>query len=215
MDFIFSNNSYIYAIIIIIFFLGLCLIKPRKAKSKESCGNAQQYLINAFNQLVTKFNSNTSRWDIEYGRAFNTCVNNRDSKSIKTLEDIYIQYTKYAEDCSAVLEDARKTVDNKKQFEVLSSKVSDLLLEMDSLVNQTGEIETNSKDYTFCVSSEESGPDGHSVGFFFGCEDTIQLDKRYRALVKALHPDNFGGSKEAFQAMQDEYNAKISKLKAV
>lgn len=41
--------------------------------------------------------------------------------------------------------------------------------------------------------------------FFAGCNTADKLEKRYKSLCKAYHPDAEGGDKETFQKMQDEY----------
>ncbi|MBR1852790.1 MAG: J domain-containing protein [Lachnospiraceae bacterium] len=41
--------------------------------------------------------------------------------------------------------------------------------------------------------------------FFAGCNTVEKLDKRYKSLCKAYHPDETGGDMETFQKMQDEY----------
>lgn len=41
--------------------------------------------------------------------------------------------------------------------------------------------------------------------FFAGCNTVEKLEKRYKSLCKAYHPDAEGGDTETFQKMQDEY----------
>lgn len=41
--------------------------------------------------------------------------------------------------------------------------------------------------------------------FFAGCNTVEKLDKRYKSLCKAYHPDETGGDIETFQKMQEEY----------
>ena len=52
----------------------------------------------------------------------------------------------------------------------------------------------------------EADPVRASV-FFSGCNTLEKLDKRYKSLCKAYHPDAEGGDKETFQRMQEEYAA--------
>ena len=47
--------------------------------------------------------------------------------------------------------------------------------------------------------------------FFAGCNTAEKLDKRYKSLCKAYHPDETGGDMETFQKMQEEY----TRLKAL
>lgn len=43
--------------------------------------------------------------------------------------------------------------------------------------------------------------------FFAGCNTAEKLEKRYKSLCKAYHPDAEGGDTETFQRMQEEYAA--------
>lgn len=43
--------------------------------------------------------------------------------------------------------------------------------------------------------------------FFSGCNNDEKLEKRYKSLCKAYHPDSEGGDTETFQKMQEEYSA--------
>lgn len=43
--------------------------------------------------------------------------------------------------------------------------------------------------------------------FFAGCNNAEKLEKRYKSLCKAYHPDTEGGDTETFQKMQEEYAA--------
>lgn len=56
------------------------------------------------------------------------------------------------------------------------------------------------------LQQENSNPVRTSV-FFSGCNTADKLEKRYRSLCKAYHPDAEGGDTETFQKMQDEYEA--------
>ncbi len=49
----------------------------------------------------------------------------------------------------------------------------------------------------------DSMPGGTS--FFSGCNTVEKLNKRYKALCKAYHPDNEGGDEETFIAIKQEY----------
>lgn len=42
--------------------------------------------------------------------------------------------------------------------------------------------------------------------FFSGCNNLEKLEKRYKSLCKAYHPDSEGGDTETFQKMQEEYD---------
>lgn len=49
--------------------------------------------------------------------------------------------------------------------------------------------------------------------FFSGCNNSEKLEKRYKSLCKAYHPDSEGGDTETFQKMQEEYDTLKELLK--
>lgn len=49
--------------------------------------------------------------------------------------------------------------------------------------------------------------------FFSGCNNIEKLEKRYKSLCKAYHPDSEGGDTETFQKMQEEYDTLKELLK--
>lgn len=51
---------------------------------------------------------------------------------------------------------------------------------------------------------EISNPAKASI-YFSGCNTLEKLDKRYKALCKAYHPDTEGGDEESFKVLQEEY----------
>jgi len=54
------------------------------------------------------------------------------------------------------------------------------------------------------LESRPQTPAPDSV-YFSGCNSLDKLEKRYKSLCKAYHPDTEGGDTETFQRMQEEY----------
>ncbi len=52
--------------------------------------------------------------------------------------------------------------------------------------------------------SDDQNPTRNSL-FFSGCNTPEKLEKRYKSLCKAYHPDTEGGDEETFKALQAEY----------
>lgn len=52
---------------------------------------------------------------------------------------------------------------------------------------------------------EENNNPVKASTYFSGCNTLEKLDKRYKALCKAYHPDTEGGDEESFKALQEEY----------
>lgn len=54
------------------------------------------------------------------------------------------------------------------------------------------------------IESEYSNAANYSI-YFSGCNDLNSLDKRYKVLCKAYHPDSDSGDADSFMRMQSEY----------
>lgn len=63
------------------------------------------------------------------------------------------------------------------------------------------------------LASELEKPSGVAV-FFSGCDTLDKLEKRYKNLCKAYHPDIAEGDTETFQKMQSEYQSLKASLSA-
>lgn len=63
------------------------------------------------------------------------------------------------------------------------------------------------------LEAELQKPTGTSV-FFAGCNNLDKLEKRYKNLCKAYHPDIAEGDTETFQKMQSEYQSLKASLSA-
>jgi hypothetical protein len=63
-------------------------------------------------------------------------------------------------------------------------------------------------------SSEDSSSskDGGYTQFFSGCKTQKDLKARYRSLAKLYHPDNNGGTNEAFAVIEEEYQSLLNIL---
>ncbi|MDR0963025.1 MAG: J domain-containing protein [Clostridium sp.] len=115
-----------------------------------------------------------------------------------------------------------------KYFRKMASRLDKLKEEITMLVKEnsgnTWQTENNgySGDNENFGNSEYAGSTGHTGGtgnsnanasstYFMGCDTPDKLEKRYKSLCKAYHPDAGFGSEAAFKAMSEEYR----KLKAL
>ncbi|MBP3204604.1 MAG: J domain-containing protein [Lachnospiraceae bacterium] len=76
------------------------------------------------------------------------------------------------------------------------------------LIPQIGQLDKQREEVSRLADKLEqlnADPVRSSV-FFAGCNTAEKLDKRYKSLCKAYHPDETGGDMETFQKMQEEYN---------
>lgn len=72
-------------------------------------------------------------------------------------------------------------------------------------IRQLGRLRSEVQTLVEKQRRENANPAQSSV-FFAGCSDMEKLEKRYKTLCKAYHPDTGGGDTETFQKMQEEYN---------
>ncbi|MCM1570072.1 MAG: J domain-containing protein [Roseburia sp.] len=77
------------------------------------------------------------------------------------------------------------------------------------LIPQIQQLEKQREDVKKLAEKlEEANRDPFQCAVFFsGCNSPEKLEKRYKSLCKAYHPDSEGGDKDTFQKMQEEYEA--------
>lgn len=87
------------------------------------------------------------------------------------------------------------------------SKFKKLIPRIQQLEKQREEVKTMAEK----LQQVNADPVQASV-FFAGCNTAEKLEKRYKSLCKAYHPDAEGGDTETFQKMQEEYAMLKEKL---
>lgn len=87
------------------------------------------------------------------------------------------------------------------------SKFKKLIPRIQQLEKQREEVKTMAEK----LQQINADPVQASV-FFAGCGTAEKLEKRYKSLCKAYHPDAEGGDTETFQKMQEEYAMLREKL---
>lgn len=119
-----------------------------------------------------------------------------DTLSIKNDILLKNQWNEYLKDLSDLIDLIEKEYHNEiphREFKKMLYKVRRLDLQRNDLFEGIDRI----------LELAEN-PANTSV-FFTGCNNREQLDKRYRELCKAYHPDSAGGDQDTFVDMQLEY----------
>lgn len=119
-----------------------------------------------------------------------------DTLSIKNDILLKNQWNEYLKDLSDLIDVIEKEFHNEiphREFKKMLYKVRHLDRQRNDLFEEIDRI----------LELAEN-PANTSV-FFTGCDNRAQLDKRYRELCKAYHPDSAGGDQDLFVEMQSEY----------
>lgn len=89
---------------------------------------------------------------------------------------------------------------SKDKYQYVISRIHQLDRQRDDVMNLIEQLEKSPRT-----------PVPDSV-YFSGCNTMEKLEKRYRSLCKAYHPDSEGGDSESFQRMREEYLAMKERL---
>lgn len=75
------------------------------------------------------------------------------------------------------------------------------------LIPQINQLDTQRENINKLIArqKEETGNPIKNATFFSGCNTLDKLEKRYKSLCKAYHPDSEGGDEETFKTLQVEY----------
>lgn len=92
------------------------------------------------------------------------------------------------------------TTINKFEKKIPTVKHQELIINIKRLDKQKKDLETMIKK----VQKQLENPTVSSI-FFNGCNSLDKLDKRYKTLCKAYHPDGESGNEETFKKMKTEY----------
>lgn len=90
---------------------------------------------------------------------------------------------------------------NSYQYKVPPKKFKTLIPQIQQLDKQYSELEK-----LVSKLKEDYKNPFQSTVFFSGCNSPEKLEKRYKSLCKAYHPDVSGGDEESFKKMQAEYD---------
>lgn len=119
-----------------------------------------------------------------------------DALSIKYDALLKNQWNEYLQDLFDLIDEIEYTYHN----EIPHNEFRKMMLRINRLERQRNDIFRGID----AILELAQNPANTSV-FFIGCDSRTMLDKRYRELCKAYHPDSAGGDQDTFIMMQQEY----------
>ncbi len=216
--------------LLIIFGILWCLIliiySLAKKPGKKSLIQEKQYL----SELIDKYNETISQFNIQKAGAIYSAVFNKDSKSLHLIEEENSRFVAISDLCMQNIEQLRDYVSNRKtkpckeiravlvrQIAELSKSLKFMTRLRSSLQDkgkktQTDENKNSNNSKYKDNQSQQKTTDNQKMsadaaeGYFLGCKNKDDLEKRYKMLVKAFHPDTGYGDETLFKNMNTEYN---------
>lgn len=169
---------------------------------------------NDMNKYIQRYNSTLLKYEIEYKQAQNIVLKNMDSQSLNRLLKLADRFMDLFPLCAQIIGEIKNKIDS-SEYDKLSFEMINHISEMEQLIDEIEKIKACSVNYTeeFAKKTTEWAKDNEpkvvtnisSYSYFIGCNDIDSLNKRYRMLARAFHPDSGFGDKASFQKMNDEY----------
>lgn len=205
-----ENNRYI--MLIAVAFL-IYIVSNTKSRKNTGISNNRD-LVNHLNMLIEQYNLAVSRAEIIFERVKETGIRNKDYETLKNLDTSTQKFMKASSRCSSIIEQMKDC--GPKGFRTLEPDATDELNEMLELLKLAENLERNSVDFNLKSGWQEEEAQtvvDARTDYFIGCNDRDSLEKRYKALAKAYHPDNQYGDAEIFRKLQREYEIRKSELR--
>lgn len=166
---------------------------------EDYIGSLQDYRVSLFHEeeesdeealeMEEILNDHTGTIDDLYNEIINVL-------SIKNDMLLKNQWNEYLKDLSDLID----VIENEYQNEIPHREFKKMLYKVRYLDRQRNDLFEGIDN----ILELAENPANTSV-FFVGCNSREQLDKRYKELCKAYHPDSVGGDQETFVDMQLEY----------
>lgn len=157
------------------------------------------------NILIQKYNNIISSYKILVERAHNTATQNEDIPSLNQIGNLSEAFLKHCAICFDQIDILKAEQTPKRLYEETDCDLRLNLGKLESLLKQIELIEKSSAKYNYEIPQEDPPVYNQANHYFVGCKDIESLNKRYKVLAKAFHPDSGFGDKNSFQQMQAEY----------
>ena len=194
--------------------------KPEKKKAREF-----DELARELNEYISEYNILLSKFHVFFEKAQNTCTENEDIEGLEGLSKLITLFNNQIDTMTSLIDENTELLRagniHSLSFYLLSNGVSD----MNRTIDKTKLIEANSIDYVRIRREREETRKRYEedtiikqpiiekgLDPFSGCVDLESLNKRYKALAKAFHPDNGFGDNKSFLKIQSEYEKRKSEL---
>lgn len=182
---------------------GKTMLSKRKQKEQET--DIRQALL-IFNDCAQRVDLYQKQFFLELERIKIDATGYKDIQSMDEAAFLLAQFQDTRNSICLKLDGFRTSYEHGNR--------KDLLAEICSIREQVDQMEEYCLSIKAIQPSRQKKPESGitDLSYFYGCSTRQILDKRYRALSKAFHPDSSFGNRELFEQMQKEYEKEKEKF---
>ena len=207
------NRFIVYALFIAVIIIWLFMPSKKKTRKKkvvkDQMGNNPVMIIDKTNALIDQMHNIRDSYAIKLNslRADIVKCNDLDamdamSKNCTDMNHYCLKMDQLIEDMNELAKDQMIELIEQKYYELL--EISDA---MECAKEQLQYIVPHKQTCEKELNETEDSAEDQKIEYFHGCTTKEEIQKRYRALTKAFHPDTGFGDETSFQKMQKEYES--------
>lgn len=193
----------------------LIFIKPKKYASK----NLNQYsnqiqierligdLLSTLNAQIDRYNQINQKYQIKMNEVRELIYQTNDSIALEQLDYTMHQFNEKREIVMNLLTDSKSIIGtrNLQKIKDLSDQCEEAIKKMEQSAQLIYKIHPQKQIHN-TYSQQANKESASNLEFFQGCVTRTNADKRFKALSRALHPDNDYGNEDLFKKMKEEYD---------
>lgn len=188
--------------------------KSNKTYSQDTNFNKIERACNLFNRYITEYNNLQQQFTNQYNVKIAEAQTISDMQMMNELFSYNEDFDKYSAVLNQRLENIRGMLNDgqAKHVEDELSNLDEFYSKLKLLMSNLSYVSSND-DFSRWFEQEENKEEytntsktSDSFSFFEGCKTKTEVDKRYRALAKAFHPDTGCGDEAMFNKMKEEYD---------
>lgn len=186
----------------------------KKRKEYEQQKDDVQYIVDKANAQIDKMHNMRNMYQIKLEDLRQKAVKCGDMESMQMILTNCEDMNQYCIKMDEIIKKMQIAMENSEleEFDRLKNELFNISDGIEYAYEQlkfiVPEKQTNDDEYE-CDNNKKTAP---MTGYFLGCTTEEELQKRYRALTKAFHPDTGFGDEDSFQKMQTEYEQKKKEL---
>ena len=209
-----STNDIILYIAIV---LSVILIFISSKKGKKVYTKKQGQLAIDMENYINELNMAFDKYKMYFNEVHQMCMEENNRKALEYLEDCMKKFSLTFELTNTVVEAVQRDIvrnnckkaTREMQTLIKTFSVMEELMEQLDVAKSIIESDRENKKYGF-VNNEEYKENAYY--YFKSCTNKESLQKRYKLLVKAFHPDEQHGDEESFTKIHDEYTKRLEEL---
>jgi hypothetical protein len=206
----------------------LQLFFPKQKRKHSVDGEMLRSLEVQYTSCATKYNQFLSMYDMVYEKKFKEVQSCADFAAMQVLTD---NCETFHDACAKLLPlfDEIHALAGRQEFDAAAERLeeADVLLcdlehAIEAIRTLTPKDTRHASDASHASAGAAHAKEGNAqdafshpgrassgkTDFFSGCASAEAVEKRYKALVKAFHPDNGFGDTQSFQLLQQAYEQK-------